>query len=153
MRFDFYGYTVRTTTVTDAPLASQYTNRGNPGFWLAQSHGRESFLATRRGEPIAFFQVEHVERFQARLHFQAFPEASAKTVLRGVLKLVPLIEKALALRGVRAVFFTSHSEAMSSFMRHNLGYTPAGDGGRDGMMMAKQLESPELSGGEDVRTV
>lgn len=53
--------------------------------------------------------------------------------------LVPLIEKALALRGVRAIFFTSHSVAMAEFMQR-LGYRHAGDGGDDGMMMAKGIQ-------------
>lgn len=147
MTFDFYGYTVRTTGIIDASLAKRYTARGNPGFWLMQEDGRESFLVTRSRLLIAFFQVEHLSgKPQARLHFQAFPTASPRFLLRGLLKLVPLIEKALASRGTRAVFFTSHSPAMSAFMQENLGYTQSGDGGRDGVIMSKHLDSPVLNG-------
>lgn len=137
---------VRTTTLRDDALAREYTRSGDPRFWLAQDTRRESFLVTWRGGLVAFFQTEHLrdKRTQVRIHFQAFPMAAPKIVLRGLLRLVPLIEKALVLRGVRAVFFTSHSPAMSAFMQENMGYTQSGDGGRDGVIMSKRLEQPNV---------
>lgn len=150
MKFEFYGYLVRTTTQSDASLAEDFTHRGDPLFWLKQEDGRESFLVSHRGDLVGFFQAEHIpkRRGQARLHFQHFPTCSVKVILRGLLKLVPLIEKALALRGVRAVFFTSRSPSMSQFMSDNLGYTRTViDGGLDGVVMTKILAKPKVSGG------
>lgn len=147
MTVEFHGYVVRATGATDAILSRESTSKGDPLFWLKQDENHESFLVAHQGLNVAFFQVEQHKQEEARLHFQSFSEASPRIVLWGVLKLVPLIEKALAQNGVRAVFFTSHSLAMASFMQDKMGYTPAGDGGRDGIMMAKRLEIP------DVRTV
>lgn len=142
VNFQFFGYTLRTTDDRDRDLAIAW-NRARLGaeFWLLQGEGRESFLVIQGQEPIAFFQVQNVGRGdQARLHFQASPTTSPKRILRGITKLVPLIEKALALRGVKAIFFTSHSPRMAVFMMERLGYSKAGSGGRDGVMMAKGIQ-------------
>ena len=144
MNFQFYGYSLRTTGEGDLALALAWT-RALPGgaaldagFWLRQGEGRESFVVTEGAEPLAFFQVEHRWRTQVRIHFQSSPAASPKKILSGLTKLVPLSERALALRGVRAVFFTSHSAAMATFMEKRLQYRLAQmDGGADGAVMFK----------------
>ena len=144
MNFQFYGYTVRQTTLEDEALARRWTDPAlDPAFWLKQGNGRESFLVSLDSglrTDLAFFQVEHRWATQVRLHFQASPVASPKKILRGITKLIPLIEKALALRGVRAIFFTSHSLAMVAFMEKR-GYRlqPNIDGGADGVVMAKGI--------------
>lgn len=169
LNFQFYGYTVRKTTPEDAGLAQSWTfwnggkgvstaeimsNLARSNFWLKQGAGCESFLVVKHrnccddpahAEPLGFFQTEHVTRNQVRIHFQASPTASAKKILRGITKLMPLIEQALCLRGVRAIFFTSHSLTMVAFME-NLGYSlqPEIDGGADGVVMAKRV-SPQPS--------
>jgi hypothetical protein len=147
MTFEFYGYRVRSTRwMDDLGLAVEWAGRENdPCFWLRQSKGRESFLVSRGNpeEPLAFFQIEHVGHGdQVRLHWQPSPAASPKKLLRGITKLVPVIEKALTLRGVRVIFFTSKSLAMVNFME-KLGYRlyPGMDGGADGVVMAKEIES------------
>lgn len=125
---EFYGYAVRKTLPSDT----------EEEFWLRQDERRESFLVSN-GEPIAFFQKETVvPTIETRLHFQAI--AGPKKVLRGITKLVPLIEKALRSGGTKVVFFTSHSSAMARFMV-KLGYMPRPDvdGGADGIVMAKEL--------------
>jgi hypothetical protein len=161
MTFQFYGYEVRSARLADDyALAEAWVTSGDSRFFLRQEPGRESFIVLYRRAPIAFYQVEHVGKAiggcirrrdemdipindpitdQARIHFQANPAASRKILLRGITMLVPLIEKALTLRGVKAVFFTSHSPAMATFMQKRMGYRPAGDGVADGVMMAKGL--------------
>jgi hypothetical protein len=90
--------------------------------------------------PIAFFQTQTVgtHRDQVRLAFQASPVASRKKILRGITRLVPLIEKALALRGVRAIFFTSHSPQMAYLMHRRHGYRYESFDTADGLIMAKR---------------
>lgn len=134
----FYGYTLRKTVELDYILAMAWFPESNYRFWINQPR-RENFIVSEGDEPIAFFQIEHVKADQARIHFQSSPLVNPKKILRGITKLVPLIEKALALRGVRAIFFTSHSDSMAAFMDKRLGYQYAGWGGADGMMMAKNL--------------
>lgn len=139
---EFYGYTLRPTTDKDLPLAIAGSAIAlTAGFWLRQGEGRETFIVFERREyPLAFFQTEHVAQGdQVRLHWLPMPDASPKRLLRALTRLVPLIEKGLALRGVRAIFFTSHSSAMTKFMEKRLGYSYAGNGGCDGVMMAKGL--------------
>jgi hypothetical protein len=140
--FQFFGYTMRTTDERDRALALAWTSRAmDAGFWLKQEPFRESFIVLRDKTPIALFQSEHVaKRDQVRLHFQASPEIHPKNVLSAVIKLVPLIEKGLALRGVKAIFFTSHSKSMATFMQKHLGYQQAGEGGADGVIMAKGIQ-------------
>lgn len=141
MTFQFYGYTLRQTNHDDLRLAIAWSKMVlQAGFWLMQGDGRESFLVTYRDQGIAFFQIQHVgEGDQVRLHWQRSPEVGAKSLLRALTMLVPLIEKGLALRGVKAIFFTSHSSSMARFMADRFGYTYAGDGGADGMMMSKGI--------------
>lgn len=139
MTFQFYGYTVRSTVEADRTLAASWSFTPlKADFWLRQD-GCENFLVTS-DEPLLFFQTEHVgQGDQVRLHWQPSPTASPKKLLTALTMLVPLVEKALALRGVRAIFFTSHSDAMCCFMRKRLGYRYAGDGGMDGVMMSKGI--------------
>ena len=163
MTLTAHGYLLRTTTEADLSLAMSWTTPMlRSGFWICQEPGRESFLVYRRREclargvghtgdclmyeltPLAFFQIEHVGRGtvppmteQVRLHWQPAPDASPKKLLRMLTMLVPLVEKALALRGVKAIFFTSHHDTMMRFMNRRLGYKFAGDGGADGDIMAK----------------
>ena len=161
MKFYFHGYTVRLTSEADLPLAIAWSARAlDAGFWLKQEPGCESFLVSERVDekslashpamskvvyeneyPIAFFQTQHVvgARSQVRLTLQASPAASPKKLLRAITKLVPLIEQALSLRGVKAIFFTSHSAAMASYMAKHHGYRYAGEGGADGVVMAKRI--------------
>lgn len=138
MLFRFYGYTIRATQPADIELARDV-------FWLKQEPGRENFIVFEGANekiPLGFFQTQHVgNEDQVRLHFQAAPRARAKNILRGITKLVPLIEKALVLRGVRAIFFTSHSAGMAQFVKNHHGYRWVGDS-VDGMIMAKNF-SPE----------
>ena len=100
--------------------------------------------------PLAFFQRERVNATQVRLAFQASPVASRKKILRGITKLVPLMEKGLASGGVRHIFFTSHSLAMIAFMEKRMGYRLAqnADGGLDGAVMFKEISGqwPVASG-------
>jgi hypothetical protein len=128
----FFGYDLRPTTEDDLALAQS-------DFWLPGSKG-ETFLVSRDGEPLAFVKTEHYSKENVRIHMQA-TNAAPKKILRGITFLVPLIEKGLALRGVRAIFFTSHSAQMARFMEKHLGYArrPDIDGGVDGMVMAKGL--------------
>lgn len=145
MNSQFYGYTVRSTVQGDMALSASWTDAGpnfteRARFWLRQDDGRETFLVLEGEEALGFFQTQHVgEGDQVRLLFQASPVASPKKVLRAITRLVPLIEQGLSLRGARAIFFTSLSQAMVVFMADRLGYRYAGDGGRDGVMMAKGL--------------
>lgn len=146
-RHNFYGYTLRSATADDLLLALVWVTdlaiiRGvplDPTFWLKG----ESFLVSHRGEPIAFFKVEHVKPVEVRLYFQASPIASPKTILRGITMLVPLIERGLHLRGAKAIFFTSHSLAMSAFMEKRLGYKDTGRVTADGLVMWKLLRSAD----------
>ncbi len=142
MEFHFYSYTLRLTNENDLPLAISWSAIGiTAGFWLRQGEGRESFMVFQDREPLVFFQTEHVgQGDQVRLHWQPSPAVSPKKLLRALTRLVPLVEKGLALRGVRAIFFTSHSAAMIRFMEKRLGYNYAGDGGLDGTMMAKGIQ-------------
>jgi hypothetical protein len=132
-------------------------------FWMEQRLGpprKESFIVFEEREevslashpamskqvyvnhyPLAFVKTEHVTPIQVRIHFQASPTVSRLKLLKAVYKLVPLIEKGLALRGVRLIFFTSHSEAMAAFMTKHLKYRYYGDAGTDGMIMAKRMAS------------
>jgi hypothetical protein len=156
MTFQFYGYTLRSTTEADALLAFAWTGRWNQRggggmakedgyrFWLKQGEGRESFLVTRNTEPLAFVQTEHLPGNVVRLHWQPSPVASPKKLLRGITRLVPLMEAGLSLSGVRAIFLTSHSLTMVAFME-KLGYRlqPNVDGGADGVVMAKELNGAE----------
>ena len=137
----FYDFVIRGTDYTDLPLASEWT-KTYPRFWIDNlPNDHQSYLVSHDEKPLAFFRVEYLDLGnQARIAFQSRPKASPKIILRGITKLVPLIEQALRIRGVRAIFFTSHSSAMAEFMRKHLGYTYAGDGGPDGMMMAKGLK-------------
>jgi hypothetical protein len=157
VNFQFYGYTVRETTTEDTLRAYAWTRSSDWGFWLQQGHGRESFIVFEGERGLAFFQIEHVGEGgvppmtdQVRLHFQAAPAASPKKLLLAITRLVPLIEKALALRGVRAIFFTSHSPAMAHFMAEHHGYERAGDGGVDGVVMAKRIGRGEDRGALEV---
>ena len=138
---EFYGYTVRKTVEEDAPWAwvwSKYSR--DYRFWLQQGEGVESFLVLDKDQPLGFYQIEHVGKGdQVRIHMQASPVASPKKILAAITKLVPLLEKALAGRGVRAIFFTSKSEAMAQFMAQRFRYEYAGQGGADGAIMAKGL--------------
>lgn len=153
MKAQFYDYMVHTTTKEDLPLASAWTPVAlNALFWLQQGSGVESFLVLESDLPLGFFQTQHVGRGdQVRLLFQASPSASRKKILRAITKLVPLIEKGLALRGVRAIFFTSHSLAMVAFME-KLGYQlqPYLDGGADGVVMAKGIGATAMPSAEDL---
>jgi hypothetical protein len=176
MAYSFYGYTVRATTEADWPLALAWTMnqmqllpydamRGgvhlDERFWIDSKDEprRLNFLVSlnciasgRIGapEPIAFFQCERVNATQVRLHFQASPVASRKKILRGITKLVPLMEKGLASGGVKHIFFTSHSLAMIAFMEKRMGYRLAqnADGGLDGAVMFKEISGqwPVASG-------
>ncbi len=156
---DFYGYSLRSTESTDLPMATEWLSalaRGasraidpsRANFFIVNGNGRENVLVYKNAEPIAFYQAEHIHRAngivppmtdQARLHFMASPTASRKTLLRGITMLVPLIEKALALRGVRAIFFTSHSATMGHFMERRMGYHSAGRDDADGIIMARAI--------------
>ena len=165
MNFQFYGYTLRETTEADAVRAYVWAssmNFPNYRFWLKREKGIENFLVIQGKEPLAFVQVERIERDQVRLHWQPSPVASPKKLLRGITRLVPLMEKALALRGVRAIFLTSHSLSMVGFME-KLGYRlqPNIDGGKDGVVMAKEIgpqpsalspQPSEAAGGESPRS-
>lgn len=142
MKFYFHGFTLRPTIPEDLPLAMEWTEQKiKAGFWLKQGNGRESFLVFLGQEPIAFFQSESCFTKAIRLHFQASPVASRTKILRGITALVPLIEQALCLRGMKAIFFTSHSLTMVAFMEKKLGYClqPKIDGGADGVVMGKML--------------
>jgi hypothetical protein len=145
MNFKFYGYTVRSTTNEDLVLALEWTASGlDAAFWLKRDQTHESFLVLMGTEPIGFFQDEFVTRHQVRLHMQASPVVSRKKFLRALTKLVPLIEKALALAGVRAIFFTSHSPSMVTFMQRRLQYrTDMEFGTLDGQLMWKMLVPAE----------
>lgn len=145
----FHGYEIRETAKDDLPLASNWNESASqstgcpfdPEFWIRIEPGRENFLVRLNGDPVAFFQVERIAGGeQARLHIQECPDGSPKVILRGLAKLVPLIEKALSLRGVRAIFFTSHSSAMSDYMKDRLGFSYAGEAGRDGVIMLKKVQ-------------
>jgi len=156
MSGNFYGYTVEKTQERDMFLLLAWSTDGfsikaeeRLRFWLKQGDGCESFVVREGKNTLGFFQAEHVGAGdQVRIHMQASPLASPKAILRGISKLVPLIEKALALRGVRAIFFTSHSSAMAQFMAERHGYERAGDGGADGMIMAKGIGQPLTPGAE-----
>lgn len=141
MNFSFYGYQVRATVETDLSLAIGWSEVAlNAGFWLRQEPNRQSYLVTFRGTALAFFQAEKVgDGSQVRLHWQPSPKASPKMILRGLTKLVPLIEKALALMGIKRIFFTSHSPRMDRFMRKKLGYRVAGSNSFDGLILAKRI--------------
>jgi len=148
MNFQFYGYTVRTSSEEDIWIArAMRIAPWDFAFFCNQGGGRESFIVFQNDpdvwqkHPLAFFQIEHIAH-DVRLHWQTCPDASPKHLLRGLIKLVPLIEKALALSGVRAIFFTSHSLTMVSFMEKRLGYElqPDIDGGEDGVVMTKVLD-------------
>jgi hypothetical protein len=153
MLFSFYGYTIRQTRPGDLKLAGD-------AFWLGQERGRENFIVFEGANerlPLGLFQVQHVgQGDQVRLHFQALGTrdsglGTARAILRGITKLVPLIEKALALRGVRAIFFTSHSAGMAAFMENHQGYRYVGDS-VDGMIMAKKIGLPASGFGLPGRT-
>lgn len=140
----FWEFTIRKTRSADVPLAYKWTPFAlDASFWLKQDGTKvESFLVFHHEKfsttPIAFFQIQHVGAGdQVRLHFQAGEGVSPKIILKGLTKLVPLIEKALALRGVKAIFFTSHSESMALFMAKRFQFRIEGDGGPDGVIMAK----------------
>lgn len=137
-RHNFYGFTLRATNDDDLALAAEWTRSALLGaFWL----NPQSYLVSLHEEPIAFFQVEHTRPVvEVRLHFQASPITSPKKILRGITKLVPLIERGLHLRGAKAIFFTSHSLAMSAFME-KLGYEGTGRVTGDGLVMWKLLRS------------
>jgi hypothetical protein len=141
MKYQFYGYEVRSTSEADLALAIAWTTPANPRFWIEDSWGyrRQNFIVLRNGEPLGFFQKETVSADQVRLHMQASPAASPKKILRGITMLVPLIEKALALSGVKHIFFTSKSAAMAAFMADKMKYHYAGRGDIDGMVMVKAL--------------
>jgi hypothetical protein len=144
---EFYGYTVRKTDLFDdvdnglamacaGPALAEYDRILN--FWFKP--GRENFIVLQGDEPLGFYQIETVGRAdQVRIHMQAAPAASPKKILAAITKLVPLLEKALAGRGVRAIFFTSKSEAMAQFMAQRFRFEYAGDGGGDGVIMAKGI--------------
>lgn len=138
---EFYGYTVRKTTEADALAAYVWSERSKEyRFWLRQEPERENFIVFEGGKGLGFYQIETLSKgTQARIHMQASPAASPKKILAAITKLVPLLEKALAGRGVRAIFFTSKSEAMAQFMAQRFRYEYAGQGGADGVIMAKGL--------------
>ena len=173
MAYSFYGYTVRATTEADLALAANFGRCGEcyfltcpcigvgrcdcschdkARFWIDSKDEptRQNFLVSKDGEPIAFFQRERVNATQVRLHFKASPVASRKKILRGITKLVPLMEKGLASGGVKHIFFTSHSLAMIAFMEKRMGYRLAqnADGGLDGAVMFKEISGqwPVASG-------
>lgn len=138
MRFLFYGYEVRSTQAEDSAILARWNKRADAYFWMPDLR-RENFLVMHKGEPIGFFQVQHIHHDQVRLHMQASPQCRPKVILRGLAKLVPLIEKALAGRAVKTIFFTSHSASMARFMRNRFGYERKGEAPPDGTVMAKKL--------------
>ena len=150
---EFYEYTLRKTVAADALLSYAWTLLGQGAlFWLWQEPGRESFLVSEGQEPLGFYQVEHVGKGdQVRIHMQASPAVSPKKILRAITKLVPLLEKALAGRGVKAIFFTSKSEAMAQFMAQRFRFEYAGDGGVDGAIMAKGIGQPLPAAASEVK--
>jgi hypothetical protein len=127
------------------PALAEYDRILN--FWFKP--GRENFIVLQGDEPLGFYQIETVGRAdQVRIHMQAAPAASPKKILAAITKLVPLLEKALAGRGVRAIFFTSKSEAMAQFIAQRFRFEYAGDGGADGVIMAKGIGTPTSQTGD-----
>lgn len=108
--------------------------------WMRQGEGSNSYLISLEGAPLALLHLEPVGlgQWQTRMHLQVAPDSDAKSVLRGITKLVPLIEKALSLRGTRIIFFTSRSDAMCRFMER-MDYRGMGSVESDGTVMAKGI--------------
>lgn len=153
--------------------ASQAQVQAAGQFWVRQRPGRVwSYFVEKDDTPLAFWQlalspisaggiglwtydwkstkelygvdpVEHDDEY--RFYFQSAPftENRGRKILRGITKLMPLIEKALALRGAKRIFFTSRSLPMIAFMERRLNYRLAANGnGPEGAVMFKNL-SPE----------
>jgi hypothetical protein len=160
MTFQFYGYNLRTTESTDLCIARLWSPSAlGAAFWLKQDKPRcQSFLVSRAApkhsdtmihtrymaiefsEHIAFFQSEYVKPDQVRLHVLECPYISPRKFLRALTTLVPLIEKALALDGVKTIFFTVQSPSMVSFIGKRLGYKTGMEYGTDdGQVMWKHL--------------
>lgn len=166
--FAFGKYEVRSARLGDAALAHEWAMADpfhydpgfgmNPGlglFWVTHSATRESYLVLKEGRELAFYRIDvSIDKKSARLYMQSLPMddfATRVSVMRGVMLLVPLIEKALALRGIRTTFLVSRSPRMRDFMRRpGLGYreVPTANPG-EVLMMAKiakagRVECPVL---------
>jgi hypothetical protein len=136
----FYGYELRSTDAFDVATLCQWSPACDAMFWLKQGGGIQSFMVADELDHLGVFQTEHVKADQVRLHFQANPWSSPKKVLLAITRLVPLIEQALCLRGVKTIFFTSHSLKMARFMQERLGYlTKLSFNTPDGQVMYKHI--------------
>ena len=159
MIFNFYGYEMRSTDGwMDFMLAHRWLRRYWPeiddqdlimadwrqqrqammleaGFWLRP----ESFLISWRGQPAAFLRVREFDQKQYRLHLLEAPGLSGKLLVRGITKLIPLIEKALEMRGVRAIVI-SVREGLLGRLLYRMGYDyMTGWTDPDGWFLAKPL--------------
>jgi hypothetical protein len=143
---EFYGYQIRRTVHEDFKLAKEWTPVAlNAEFWLRQNDALESFLVQMPdGTPLAFLQTQKINVDQVRLHWQPSPIVSRPTILRALTTLVPLIEKALANRDVKAIFFTSHSLTMAWFMEKNLNYLNTEHMTPDGVVLWKVLPGKDF---------
>ena len=138
--FSFHGYTVRSSRRDELELAERWTKadpehrdtglRGE--FWLLQEAqaGIESFLVEDRFGPVLFFKLVMKSEDEAELHllFPPFPipagelaERNCRT-MNAMLEIFPWVEKALAQRKTKAVFFISKSKSLIRFAEKRLGF-------------------------------
>lgn len=158
---EFFGYEIRKAESDDLAIAkawlvilwnklgriddvrSQATIDKGAAFFVEQNAANESHLVLFDTKPIAFFKRENTVVLgwpTVRLHFLgSSTERNRKIILRGIIKLVPLIEQALKRGQIRLIVFTSHSPQMAKFMARHLHYWRTGDQTSDGEVLMKYL--------------
>lgn len=96
------------------------------------------------GDRLAFFRALMPNPSTAQLYaqFAPFQQNRGKKILRGLIKLVPLIEKGLAKSGVESIFFVTTSTKMMKFMVKRLGFSVSISATDDGRrVVSKKLRS------------
>lgn len=157
--FSFHGYTMRSARREDLELAERWT-RADPEhptlrgeFWLLQEAfaGIESFLVEDKIGPVAFVKVVMVRNAvlqpQAELHllFSPLPISAGERAdrncrtMNAMMEIYPWIEKALAQRKAKAVFFLSKSKALIQFTEKRLGFVKGAENERGEWKMVRNL--------------
>ena len=154
--FTFHGYTVRSTRREDYALAELWTRADRDHtktrgyFWLIQeaAAGIESFLVEDREGVTLFFKiVQFGEQAEIHLLFSPLPATPAERTdrncrtMNAMIQIFPWVEKALALRGTKAVFFKSKSAPLIRFAEKRLDFKLDALDERDEWKVVKQLSA------------
>jgi hypothetical protein len=102
-----------------------HAGRIEPGFWLQQGIGVDSYLASDRSGPLLFLKiVKHCfteTEWHAELHVQFAPGERERTrcaLMKGMEWLIPILERS----GAREIYFATRNQTLLRFAVKRLGF-------------------------------